>query len=202
MAALAAQLFQQAYAFDSHAAVHRLAHVVDRQGGDAGGGQGLHLHPGLPGQLAAGDYVHAIVAFRIQLHLDAGEHQRMAERDEVGSLLRRLDAGDARHGEDVALGVAAGLDHGEGFRAHAHTGFGRRLTGGHRLVGDVDHVGATFGIEMGKHCKSPRAGRSGPAGDRLYTETRSGRQLPPGGREVTCGLRRTRPARSAARPAG
>ena len=46
VAGLAAGLVDEADVRDAHAAVHRLAHVVDRQGGDADGGQRLHLHAG------------------------------------------------------------------------------------------------------------------------------------------------------------
>ena len=72
--------------------------------------------------------------------------------------LGRLDAGDPRHGEDVALGMAAVLDQLQGFRAHAHHGLGRGFTGGHGLFRDVDHVGAALGIEMGQHVGAPGRG--------------------------------------------
>lgn len=57
----------------------------------------------------------------------------MAQRDQFVGALGRLDAGDPRHGEDVALGMAAVLDQLQGFRAHAHHGLGRGFTGGHGL---------------------------------------------------------------------
>ncbi|MDT4865330.1 hypothetical protein FQZ97_1001260 [compost metagenome] len=75
----------------------------------------------------------------------------MAERNQLRTLLRRLDAGDARHGEYVALGVRAVDDHVQGFRAHAHAGLGHRFTVGNRLVGHIDHVRAALSIEMGQH---------------------------------------------------
>ena len=39
---------------NAHAAIDRLAHVVNCQRGDRRGGQRLHLHPGAPDQLAGG----------------------------------------------------------------------------------------------------------------------------------------------------
>ncbi|MDR6357330.1 hypothetical protein Q3H58_004001 [Pseudomonas psychrotolerans] len=66
-----------------------------------------------------------------------------------------LDAGDACHGEDIALGMAAALDQREGFRTQAHPGFGSGFTEGHLLVGDIDHVGTALGIEMGQHGMTP-----------------------------------------------
>src|SRR6185437_12739332 len=43
----AAGFFQQANAFDAHAALGRFHHVVDREAGDRDGGQRLHLDAGL-----------------------------------------------------------------------------------------------------------------------------------------------------------
>ncbi|MNV94693.1 hypothetical protein D3C71_1895110 [compost metagenome] len=73
----------------------------------------------------------------------------MTERDQVGGLLGGLDAGDARHGEHVALGVGAVDDHLQGLRAHAHQGLRHGLTDGQRFIADIDHGGVTLGIEMG-----------------------------------------------------
>ena len=48
VARLAALLLQQPHACDRHAAVHRLAHVVDRQQCDLHSRQRFHLHAGRP----------------------------------------------------------------------------------------------------------------------------------------------------------
>ncbi len=74
----------------------------------------------------------------------------MAQRNQVRSLLRRLDAGDPRHGEHIALGVTALHDHLQGLRAHAHPRFGHRLALGQGFIGDIDHVGVAVGIKMGE----------------------------------------------------
>src|SRR6185437_12325579 len=55
IARLAAALFEQPDIADDHAAVDRLAHVVDRQQADLHGGERLHLDAGRPERLGLGD---------------------------------------------------------------------------------------------------------------------------------------------------
>ncbi len=209
MAALAAELLQHPHAVDGHAAVHGLAHVVDGQRSDAGGGQRFHLHAGLPGQLAAGDYVHRVFTLGGQFDLDAGEQQRVAQRNQFMGLLGCLDAGDARHGEHVALGVAAVLDQLQGRREHAHPGFGHGFTGRHGFFGDIDHVGAAWEsrwVSTGGHSPENQgnsltptrgAGRpaSGALGGGLYTR-RGMRGLPPASPGFASKLAPTRACRA------
>lgn len=52
--ALSPPLLHQPHPADGHAAVHSLAHVVDRQQCHAGGGQGFHLHARLAGAFGGG----------------------------------------------------------------------------------------------------------------------------------------------------
>jgi len=79
----------------------------------------------------------------------------MAQRDQIAGFLRGLNAGNASDGKHVTLGVAAADDHLQGFGQHAHQRLGRRLTECHGFFGDVDHVGATLGIEMSQHGITP-----------------------------------------------
>src|SRR5471032_1717637 len=51
---LAARLVHQLHVGDHHAAIGRLAHVVDGQGGDRRGGECLHLDAGAAFKLARG----------------------------------------------------------------------------------------------------------------------------------------------------
>ncbi|MNN75595.1 hypothetical protein D3C81_1919110 [compost metagenome] len=79
----------------------------------------------------------------------------MAQGNQIAGFLRRLDTGNARHGKHITLGVTAADDHLQGFGQHAHQRLGRRLTERHGFFGDVDHVGATLGIEMSQHGITP-----------------------------------------------
>ncbi|MNG15771.1 hypothetical protein D3C81_1630130 [compost metagenome] len=79
----------------------------------------------------------------------------MAQRDQVAGLLRRLDTGNAGHGEDITLGVLAIDNHLQGLREHAYPRFGHSLTRGHGFIGNVDHSGPTLGIEMSQHSLPP-----------------------------------------------
>ncbi|MNZ78117.1 hypothetical protein D3C78_966810 [compost metagenome] len=155
MAALAAELFQHAHAIDDHAAINCLAHIVNGQRSDTGSGQRFHFHAGLPGQLATGNDVDGVIAFGTELDLDAGQQQRVAQRDQVTGLFRCLDTGNTRHSEDITLGVLAIDNHLQGFGEHAHPRFSHRLTRGHSFFGNVDHIGATLGIEMSQHSLPP-----------------------------------------------
>jgi hypothetical protein len=111
MPTVAAEFFQQAHLFDLHAAIDRLAYVVNSQGGDAGGGQRLHLDAGLPGYFTGGRDAHRVQPLGLQLKLDAAEHQLMTKRNQRGGFLRRLDAGDPRNGKHITFGMPALDDH-------------------------------------------------------------------------------------------
>ena len=58
---LAARLVGQAQRLDAHAAIHRTAHVVDRERRHRGRGHRLHLNPGLPRGLHGGRDLHRIL---------------------------------------------------------------------------------------------------------------------------------------------
>ncbi|MNP65449.1 hypothetical protein D3C76_1610390 [compost metagenome] len=79
----------------------------------------------------------------------------MTQRNQITGLLRRLDTGNACHGEDITLGVLAIDNHLQGLREHAHPRFGDGLARGHGLFGNVDHIGPTLRIEMSQHSLPP-----------------------------------------------
>ena len=96
-----------------------------------------------------GDEDPPLVALGLQFDFDAGQHQRVAQWNQVAGFLRRLNTGNTRHGEHVALGVIALGNHLQGLRAHAHQGFCHGFTDGQGFIADIDHIGAALGIEMG-----------------------------------------------------
>ena len=72
----------------------------------------------------------------------------MAERDQFVRALGRHDAGEARGAEHVALLGVALADDAQGLRVHDDAALGAGDALGHRLVGDVDHVGRAARVEM------------------------------------------------------
>jgi hypothetical protein len=113
VAGLAAGLLDQAHGLDDHALLGGLEHVVDRQAGHRDGGQGLHLDARLALQLDPGHHRQPALG-RLDRHLDLGQRQRVAERDQVGGLLGRHHPGDLGHGADVALAAGSGDGQGQG----------------------------------------------------------------------------------------
>ena len=138
----AAGLFDEVDVGDRHALLDGLDHVVDGQRGDADRGQRLHLdarlvdgpHARLDGQLTA-------ARRRSEADIDAGDAERVAERDQIGRALGRQDARRPRDAENVPLGRVALADGPQRGGEHLQTGAGDRLPDGFRLGGDVDHAG-------------------------------------------------------------
>src|SRR6185503_6668293 len=114
---------------------------------DGGGGERLHLHAGAAAALHGGD--ERDLAFRRverELRRDARERDGVRERDERRGLLGRLDRGDARHAEHVALFRAA-LDYGaEGGGAHRDAPRGDRDAVRFVLAAHVHHVRAPLAV--------------------------------------------------------
>jgi hypothetical protein len=112
VARLAAALGDQADGLDDHALVDGLGHVVDRQEGHAHGGHRFHFHAGACGERGGGGAFDAVAGqFEIDCH--GVERERMAQRDQVAGLLGGHDPGDARGGQNIALGHGAIADGGE-----------------------------------------------------------------------------------------
>jgi ribosomal protein S27E len=116
----AAFFLEQLDALDTHAAIDRLAHVVHREQADAHRSQRLHFNAGTADRLHRGAAVHRrSLAVDRKLDIDAGQRKRMAERDQLGSAFCRLNCGDARHAQHVALLRHAAADLLQRCRQHA-----------------------------------------------------------------------------------
>src|ERR1700752_3840521 len=150
-ARLAAPLLDEANAFDAHAALDRLHHVVDGEAGDRDGGKRLHLDAGLAFQLGGRPHDHAgQLLVRSDIHLDLGQRKRMAERDQLVRLLRRHDAGDARGAQHVALLGVALEDKVESLARHHHAAFRDCDPFGCGFVGHIDHAGFAALADVGE----------------------------------------------------
>ena len=110
---LASRLAEEADVGDGHGLVDGLAHVVDGEGGDADGGQGLHLDAGLGVDGGGGVDADLAVVGRgggeggdVEVDGDRVGGEAVAERDEVGGAFGGHDAGDTGDGQDLPLGDA------------------------------------------------------------------------------------------------
>ena len=94
--------------------------------------------------------MHPVAGFvQRDVDVDACQHQRVTQRDQLGTALGGLDARDAGHGDDVAFPVAAALDQRQRLFRHAHPGLGARLAVCLGFVADIDHAGRALRVEMG-----------------------------------------------------
>jgi predicted nucleotidyltransferase len=150
--ALPPMLLQQPHLDDHHAAVHRLAHVVDRQQRHLHGGQGFHLDAGLAEGLGGARVQRTLLlaSRRARTPPPPGSARSGGTAGSGRGALGALDAGDARDAQHVALlrGAAAGSAPGGGL--HADAAFGHRHAVGAGLGADVDHVGLALGVEVGQ----------------------------------------------------
>ena len=96
--AFAAALFNEPDLADGHLAIDGFAHVVNRQPGGRYRGHGFHLNTGFSADAHAGFDFHArwILCER-QINFNRSDVERMAHRNELGSLFCRHDAGHAGH---------------------------------------------------------------------------------------------------------
>src|SRR5476649_2774097 len=148
---LAARLVNELHAGDDHAAIDRLAHIVDGERGDRGGGERLHLHAGAALQLARGLNVDgAALGVDRELKVDRRQRQWMAERDQVGRLLGRHDAGQLGDSQHVAFLGCPGLDQLDRRGLHGDRGARHRDALGDLLGADIDHVGVAALVEVGE----------------------------------------------------
>ncbi len=149
MSGFAAQFFDQADGFDDHAAIHRLAHIVDGEQGDAGGGEGFHLDAG-----AADSFGHRLAFNRIGRFVDAevdsdfGQCDRMAERNQVGGSLRGHDAGEAGNAKHITFLGGAIANHRQRVGLHDDAAGGDGNAPGLGFIADADHQGAALFIKM------------------------------------------------------
>lgn len=149
VAGFAPLLLQQANRFHAHSPVHCLAHVVNREQGDRNGGEGLHLHSGASPGLGRdnafhrrGDPVH------VKINPDPGQRDWVAQGDQLGSALGRLDRRDARHPQDVAFLGFPFQNELQSLRPHVNRAGGAGDAVGLGLFRHVHHVGLAAGIEV------------------------------------------------------
>src|SRR5919202_902995 len=132
---------------DRRQLVDGLDHVDERERGDRHARQGLHLDAGAVGGPHGGGDVDAVVGDlqrdRHGVHRDGG-----GEWHEVRRPLRRLDAGEPRHRQRVALGDAGAAQQLDDPRRAQHAPGGAGLAHGHGLRRDVDHVRPAAVVEM------------------------------------------------------
>src|SRR5450432_1192678 len=72
----------------------------------------------------------------------------MTQRDQLARALRRLDAGESRDAEHVALADRAGGNRLDGCRLHRDPTARDRRPRGLRLRADLDHVGVARIVEV------------------------------------------------------
>src|SRR5262245_3937192 len=149
-AAAAAALLLQADALDGQGAIDGLAHVVDGQGGDADGGEGLHLDAGAAVDADGGLDVQFAVAGEGEVEGGGGDRQGVAQGDQVAGALGGQDAGEAGHLQDVALGEGAVADEGRRGRGHADQAAGAGLAQRLRLAAGVHHAAGAVLVEVGQ----------------------------------------------------
>ena len=82
----------------------------------------------------------------------------MTQRDQLVGALGRLDARDPRDADDVSLGRVTGHHQLRGLRRYAdqcpRDGAARR----HVLFGDIDHLRAPLGVQVGQIVQGAQAG--------------------------------------------
>ena len=151
MPGLAALFFQQQHALDAHAAVHRLAHVVNREQAYADCGQGLHFNAGsAQGFDRNGERDAAVGGIGFEFGTHPRQCQRVRQRNQIRGALCRLDRGEAGHAEHVAFFCGARLDQAQGRRLHAYAAAGAGDAARFRLGAYVDHVRLAARVEMGQ----------------------------------------------------
>src|SRR5215207_8276792 len=140
-------LFPQGDVADDHAAVDRLAHVVDGEARDRAGGHRLHLDAGAVDGLDLRLDLDVVV-FDAEVDEHRAYQQWVAQGDQIGRALGGLDARHARDGEHVALGDRTARYEGRGIRAHVYAPARDGASVGGILRRDVDHASPAEWIEV------------------------------------------------------
>ncbi len=139
----------QRHALDGHSPVDGLAHVVDGEQTDAGRRQGLHLDAGLALALDRADAFDAMAGpIDRKIDRDPGERERVTQGNQIAGALGRLDRGDARDAQHVALAGRTLQDGGQGGCLHGDGAAGHGNPPGDAFVGDIHHVRLAGGIKM------------------------------------------------------
>jgi len=96
------RLLDKAHIRNRHFFVHCLAHVVDSQERDTDAGEGFHLNAGLCNRPRGANYFSATLR-RYDVDLHVAERHGVAKGDEMRGIFRRLNPGNPRGREDIAL---------------------------------------------------------------------------------------------------
>jgi hypothetical protein len=162
IARLAAVLFQHAHIGHHHAAVDRLAHVVNGQQAHLHARERFHLDARLAHRLDLHAAMHAGRRFiRLEIDGDARQRQWMTQGNQVAGPFRRHDRSDAGNAQHVAFFRGAGDDQLQGLGLHADGAGGHGNAVGVVLGGDVDHVGLAGGVEVRQVVGGRAGGRDG-----------------------------------------
>ena len=151
MPGFAADFFQQSNAFDAHAAVNGLAHVVDGEQADTGCRKCFHFNAGATEALGNRQAMNGML-FGINLEFDRnpGQGDRVAQRDQISGALGTLNRGDTSDTEHITFLCRAALNQCQRFRPHKNTAGRSGLSAGFGFFTDIDHMGLAFGVKMSK----------------------------------------------------
>ena len=146
-------LLQHPHIRHHHAAVDCLAHVVNRQQADLDCGQCFHFHSGFAECFHLRAAVDAgCCSVDVEFDRDAGQCQRMAQRDQVAGAFGCHDGGNAGNAEHVAFFGTTALDDVERGRLHPNGAAGDGDAMGFIFGADIDHVGLAGAVEVGEFC--------------------------------------------------
>ena len=134
---------------DLDPALHRFAHVVDRQRSGGHRSHRLHLHARGPPRRGPGrDHHRAAAGLQPESDDHAFERHGVAQRNPIRGPLRRLDAGDPRHTQNISLLDPILPYKPKGFRPEADPSFRFRLPEGRGLAAHVHHLGFAGSIHV------------------------------------------------------
>lgn len=128
-----------------------LAHVVQGKARHGRGGQCLHLDARLAHGADAGAHGDRKVFFAgVERNLHARQRHIVAQGNEFGRALGRLDARQLRRTQHIAFGRGAGKRGAKRFLAQMHPPRRRRHAGRIGLGAHVHHTHAALGMQMGQ----------------------------------------------------
>jgi hypothetical protein len=148
--------FNQSHVVNFHLFIHRFAHVVNRQQSGCDANERFHLNSGLCNRLRGALHLRSLVRSD---HIDPNfrQWQSMAERNEVCRLLRSLDTGNPRSGEDVSLRYLIGLDQIERLAPEPNLAGGHSSSLTDRFRRYINHPCTTVGLEVSESSHSSAA---------------------------------------------
>ncbi len=147
----AAGFFQQAHILNVHAAVDRLAHVVNRQEAHANCGERLHLDAGATEGFDGHGKLYAAARFvEGEIRSDTRDGQGVAKWDQIRCALRRLNCSQARDSDDIAFFAGTAAYQGKGSGEHPDDAAGTRNAMCLGLGANINHMSLTVLVEMGE----------------------------------------------------